>query len=78
MTWAQLVSPEAAALLDWCAGANCCFSVCTICRREMAELRAELDEEKLKRVALQVTIDFLQRHLLGLSIVISPIRPSKY
>lgn len=44
----------------------------------MAELRAELDEEKLKRVALQVTIDFLQRHLLGLSIVISPIRPSKY
>lgn len=26
-----------------------------VCRRELTELREELDEEKMKRVALQVT-----------------------
>ena len=31
-----------------------CVCVC-VCRKEMALLRAELDEERLKRLTLQVT-----------------------
>lgn len=63
--------------LQRCTGDNGCFSVCAASRREMAELRAELDEEKLKRIALQVTLIFLS-DTLGLSIAISPISSATY
>lgn len=33
-----------------------CLFVCLSLRRELSELRDELDEEKLKRMALQVTL----------------------
>lgn len=44
-----------------------------ISRKEIAELRGELDEEKLKRMALQVTLIPIATHA-GLSTLISLIR----
>lgn len=35
-----------------------------LCRRELSELRDELDVEKLKRMALQVTLTTLTRDVL--------------
>lgn len=64
-------------VLQGCTGVNECLSVCIASRREITELRGELDEERLKRVALQVTSIFIATHA-GLSIVISLISSAKY
>lgn len=57
---------------------RCVFPVCVfICRKEMAALRGDLDEERLKRVALQVTSIFFKTHA-GLSAFITVISSAKY
>lgn len=48
-----------------------------VSRREIAELRGELDEERMKRVALQVPSIFIATHA-GLSTFISLISSAKY
>lgn len=56
------------------------FPVCVcvfVSRREIAELRGELDEERMKRVALQVPSIFIATHA-GLSTFISLISSAKY
>lgn len=60
-----------------CVDVCLCVCVCFISRKEIAELRGELDEERLKRVALQVTLIPIATHA-GLSTFITLISLAKY
>lgn len=73
-------SPENKQWLDheFSAGGRTRANECaSVSRREIAELRGELDEERGKRIALQVPSIFTATHA-GLSTFISLISSAKY